>query len=221
MSAQGPDDEDYRANIFASIEQGDREGSVKSCIGWMASGNGNVVALYEKVLSPYLNSLGSEPVTPRSIWHEHMRSSIVRTIVESSYPYVLKEKKDRVPFSKGKAIVSCLDDELHDLGARMVSDFLTLCGFDTVYLGANAPKTVIAAAVQDIKPIVVALSVTNFYNLSVAHETIGMVRESAAGSIKIVVGGRAFRQNPSACKFVGADAGLDTYNDIVNMFGGP
>ncbi len=206
--------------IAVLIDQGDREGCVNASLGWLTSGAGDIVSLYEEILAPYLNSMGSEAVTPESIWREHLRSSIVRTVVESCYPMVIKEKELRKPSPKGKALVLCPDDELHELGARMVSDLLVLCGFDSVYIGANTPKAVVISAVRDIKPTMVAVSVTNFYNLSVAAETIRLIKEAADGAIKVIVGGRAFKRNPAASKFVGADAQLDTYEDMVQMFGG-
>lgn len=40
---------------------------------------------------------------------------------------------------KGVATVLCPPEEYHDLEARMVADFFTIAGFDTIYVGGNTP----------------------------------------------------------------------------------
>ena len=55
----------------------------------------DVVELYGSVLTPALNNMECR-LDDRKIcvWKEHVRTAIVRTIVECCYPYVLEKKKE-------------------------------------------------------------------------------------------------------------------------------
>jgi methanogenic corrinoid protein MtbC1 len=42
--------------------------------------------------------------------------------------------------ASGKVVtLACVEGELHEVGARMASDFLEMAGFDVRFLGANVP----------------------------------------------------------------------------------
>ena len=65
--------------------------------------------LYENVLRKSLSVLTDKETDPtHKIWKEHIQSSIVRTIIEMAYPFVLKQRK--VNLNKKAAIV-CPDGE--------------------------------------------------------------------------------------------------------------
>lgn len=66
------------------------------------------------------------------IWRRHVRSGIILTIIESAYPYILEQRKESIC---EKVLVDCPEFEEHELGARMVSDFFRLEGFDTTFAG--------------------------------------------------------------------------------------
>ncbi|MEM3342236.1 MAG: cobalamin-binding protein, partial [Thermoplasmata archaeon] len=64
----------------------------------------------------------------------------------------------------------------------------------------------------------IALSVTAPYNLIAAKKTIEEIKKHCLCSeTKIIVGGQAFANNPSAFKLVGADILVQTYEDVRKL----
>ncbi len=172
--------------------------------------------LYEQILGPLLNVMHCPENDESCIWREHVRSSIVRAIVEVAYPFVLKakEKPDFTPVGKCVLIV-CPLEEYHEIGARMASDFFELAGFDAKYVGANTPNRDIMAAVRFLKPDYVAISVTNYYNLVKAKATIASIRAEYP-DIQIVLGGSAFR-DPRHVECVGCGRYVSTYAQVLAL----
>ncbi|MEM4730059.1 MAG: cobalamin B12-binding domain-containing protein [Thermoplasmata archaeon] len=118
-----------------------------------------------------------------------------------------------------RAAVLCPTEEYHELGARMVADFLTICGYDVTFVGANTPLEDFIAGVQLVRPEVVAVSVTNPYSLVATRRTISALREALGEGARVVVGGNAFRSNPGLFRETGADALLQTFADIEKFAG--
>lgn len=199
------------------IEKEDKAGSLELVMSWLEKGEIDVPTLYNDVLAPAMNHMFSDQ-DPRElvVWREHVRSSIVRTIIENCTRYVVATA---APPNGKKVVVICPPEELHELGPRMVSDFFTLAGYDVTFVGANTPVEDFLAVVRYVKPDYVALSVTNHYNLLAAKRAVKRIREEVGG-VTIVVGGRAFAQNPKAFKEVGADRLVQTYDEITKLEGG-
>lgn len=204
------------------LESEDKEKCLEFATTRLRNGDIGVVALYEEVLAPSLNSIECKPEdSDRCVWREHVKSGIVRTIIENCYPYVVRERDSKYGGRIGKrVIVACPSDELHELGARMVTDFFTLAGYDATFVGANTPHLNIVSSVSESKADYVAISVTNFYNLVAAEKAIVRLRGAGFTDVKVIVGGRAFMRNPEAPKHVGADMVLQTFEDIRGLRGG-
>ena len=162
-----------------------------------------IVDFYTKVLAPALNEMVCD------IWVEHRRSSIVRSIIESCFKFVIKEKKEKHGnLNKGKVLVICPPEEYHELGARMAADFFELAGYDAVFVGANTPGYEFINSIKALNPVFVSISVSNPYNLFSTKEIIRLIRKKAE-NIKILVGGLAFRTDNILFKKVGADYHVD------------
>ena len=152
------------------------------------------------------------------IWKEHVRSSIIRTILENCYPYIIKFKQKSNNTSVKKTVsVLCPDGEYHEIGARMISDFFTLSGYESTYVGSSLPKEDFIEAINEIKPNIVAISITNYYNLVAAKKTIHSLKLKVNYPLIIVVGGTAFENNPTAYKEIGADKLLSNFEDIKKL----
>lgn len=140
---------------------------------------------------------------------ERSLSQLIRNILE-------ERRKSEI--TKGKVIVMCPEYEDHELGAKMVSDFFKLEGYDSTFIGARTPENTIIQAIKIIKPDFVCMSVTNYYNLVSVKKTIESIRENIKDDFMFIVGGRAFDSNPEAYKVVGADSFLKSYDDIKNLY---
>ena len=207
-------------NKFVSLlEIEDKENAVNLILSLLEEEKIDIVTLYTDILAPSLNNMKcNNEVGGGCIWKEHVRSSIIRTIVECCYPYVIKEKnKTNKDTNLGRVIVICPPEEQHEIGARMVSDFFTLCGYETIFVGSNTPKNEFLKVIDFINPRYLAVSVTSYYNLVAAKDTIEKIRNSTNKELNILVGGHAFINNPEALKNTNADMVINSFNDIKNL----
>ena len=168
--------------------------------------------LYDFFLRPVLNEFVCNSEDEEiCIWKEHVRTSIVRTILESTYPYLIEVKKTVKPNNQ-KVVVVCPSEEFHEVGAIIVTNYFTLAGFDAQYIGANTPKGDIVSAVKALKPDYLALSVTNYYNLVVTKQITEQVK-GLFPNVKVILGGNAFSK-PGALDHLVYDYHLKTKEDI-------
>lgn len=201
------------------LELEDKENAVTLILSLLEEEKIDIVTLYTNILAPSLNNMkGDNEKGGVCIWKEHVRSSIIRTIIECCYPYVIKEKNETCKnINYGKVIVICPPEEFHEIGARIVSDFFTLCGYETIFIGSNTPKNEFLKAIDYINPKYLVISVTNYYNLVAAKDTIEKIRNSTNKKFIILVGGHAFKNNPEALKSTNADMVIDNFHDIKNL----
>lgn len=179
----------------------------------------DVTDLYCKILTPLLNNMTCKLEDKNiCIWKEHVKTAMVRTIVECCFPYVL-EKRDQLHLpKKGVVAILCPPEEYHDLGARMVADFFTISGYDAIFVGSSTPYKDFYNAIHVIKPSVVAISVSNHYNLFAAKRMIEEIKKKVEYPLKVVVGGYAFQDDPiHKSKSVGADYYTNSYEDILHL----
>ena len=135
-----------------------------------------------------------------SVAKEHFCSAATQMIMSQLYPYIFSSERI------GKKFVGAtIGGELHEIGIRMVADFFEMRGWDTYYLGANAPATTILKAVEENNADLIGLSIAMPYHRTLLAETISDIRKSTVGKdIKILIGGAAFNQKTDYHYF-GAD----------------
>lgn len=204
--------------LLKYLQQEDKEKSLNLCMEALKTGETDVVELYEKVLTPGLNNIIHENLNDEDnlIWKEHVRSGIIKTIVENAFSYVLEERA-KYNFNKGEnVIVMCPRFEDHDLGARMVSDFFTIAGYNATFIGANTPESTTLKAIESIDPKYISMSITNYYNLVAAKKTIDQIKDKNP-SIIFLLGGYAFNSNPEVYKDIGGDFLLKSFQDVLNL----
>jgi len=210
--------EKYYQEFSSILDSEDKEAALHFALGLLKENKIGVVDLYMRILTPALNNMTCTDEDKRlCIWREHVHTAIIRTIVESCYPYVIAEKQHQHSQEKGTAAVICPPEENHELGARMVADFLTICGFSTIFVGSNTPYADFLSGVEVIKPKLIAISVTNYYHLFVTKKIVAELRAKTGNAVKIVVGGNAFDSNPDHIKAVGADYYSKTFEDLKKI----
>jgi len=202
--------------FYKAFDQLDKETSVQIAFDALSNEKITIIELYEGILRRSLAHLTDKASDPtHKIWKEHIQSSIVRTILEMAYPFVLKQRSSKV---LGSAAVLCPDQEQHELGARMVADYLTLLGYKTYFVGRNTPRSEFVDLIKEMNMDVIAMSVTNYYNVSSAIKTIQLIQQSGV-SPKILVGGIAVSHNPKA--FEGMDVTItQSVEDLKQAVGG-
>ncbi|MCP3099178.1 cobalamin-dependent protein [Myxococcus sp. K15C18031901] len=125
-----------------------------------------------------------------SVAQEHQATAIAQLALAHLYRHLPRDPPN------GKVVlVSCVEGELHEVGARMASDFLEMAGFDVRFLGANVPHEHLGRMLRDVRPDLLALSVTMSYHLPALRRAVEHARAVAPG-LPIAVGGLAFRWAP-------------------------
>ncbi|WP_224240368.1 cobalamin B12-binding domain-containing protein [Hyalangium gracile] len=140
-----------------------------------------------------------------SVAQEHLATAISQLALSHLYRHLPRDP------SNGKVVMmSCVEGELHEVGARMASDFLEMAGFDVRFLGANVPTDHLERMVREQTPDLLALSVTMTYHLPALRAAVDRVR-AVAPRLHIAVGGLAFTwasgvENDLNVSFHGRDA---------------
>lgn len=165
-----------------------------------------IPAIYEEVLSPTLKKLADD-----GVWREHAMTSIIMNCISICHEKIVEVKKE---YNGNKVIILCPEEEYHEVGARMVNDFLVLLGYETTYIGCNTPESDVIEAVNELNPDYLAISITNPYHLFKLKSMIENVRKIY--NLKVIVGGQAFSKN-ECCKEVGADYCIKTFAELKTI----
>ena len=211
---------DFYNKFCGYLEREDKQGCVEFILDAVSKKEIGITELYEKILAPSLNSMQDrEGQEELFIWNEHIRSSIIRTIIECCYPYVMAEiRKAGQTMDRGKVLLVCPPEEYHELGARMGSDFFNLCGYSTVFVGSNTPSEVIVSGLAVENPKYVVISASNYYNLIAAKKVADAVH-AADKSIRILASGYAFRHDKAMGNIIGAIGIVNSIDDIMALEG--
>lgn len=207
--------------FIAYLEKEDRENAFKLCMDALEAGEISIPDLYETVLAPALNRAAA--ITDRAdeaIWQEHVMSSIVRGIVESAYPYVMKERASGQLACDERVLVFCPPGEDHEIGARMAADFFLIWGYKATFIGANTPEKTLMNAIERVAPRYLCISVSNDFNLFAAKRLIAGLRARFGSGMTILVGGRAFERDDRTWSEIGADRRLIRFTDIGTLRSG-
>jgi methanogenic corrinoid protein MtbC1 len=147
--------------------------------------------IHLKVIQPAQYRIGQLWQENRiSVAQEHLATAISQLALSHLYRHLPRDPPN------GKTVmVSCVEGELHEVGARMASDFLEMAGFDVRFLGANVPNEHLVRMLREQKPDLLALSVTMTYHLPALRTAVEQVR-AVAPHLPIAVGGLAFSWTP-------------------------
>ncbi|HPE69948.1 MAG TPA: cobalamin B12-binding domain-containing protein [Thermotogota bacterium] len=202
-----------RKQFMEALERRDKAGCVSVAIQSLQDGSIDVLGLFQEWLVPALENWQC-PFTadPSCIYFEHIRTEIVKSVLENAYPYILDVRKKQVP-RKARVAVLCPWEEFHDVAARMVANWFDMKGYPVTFVGSNTPLKALRAGLEKDPVDILALSVTNPYHIS---ETIGLI-DSIKGkypSMKVIVGGQAFSHHRSSFSAQTVDAIIKDFHDL-------
>lgn len=207
----------FYSEFMEYLEAENREGSLNFVLSKLENNELDIVTLYTEILGPSLNSMKPVENDTTFIWREHVRSSIIRTLIENCYIYVIKERDEKYKLKIGKKVaVVCPTEEYHEIGARMVTDFFALLGYNSTFVGSNTPKDEFVEALKVINLDYIALSISNHYNLVAARKAIEKIKESNS-TVKIIVGGNALKNMETGYNALKADMYIETFEDIMKL----
>jgi len=152
----------------------------------------DIKLFYEHIVKTALYKVGELwEYNTISVAAEHLATSLSESIMNELYERVISEK--RVP---KKVVLGCVENEMHQVGVKMVADVFEMHGWDTFFLGANIPTSELISYCREIKPDIVALSLSVYSHLPALEK---MIREfqHEFPNLQIIVGGQAFQHGES------------------------
>lgn len=122
-----------------------------------------------------------------TIPEEHLATNIISSLIEkySPSPVITRDEK---------AIVTCIDKEFHEIGAKMVAKIFELNGYKTYYLGASVPSKEVIKFIRQIDPQVIAISWSLYLNMARFLDVLDNITKMFVNK-KIYVGGQALSEN--------------------------
>jgi|GEM_PF-284049 len=142
----------------------------------------------EHIILPALYSIGSKWSNAEiTVGQEHTATSICQRIMSIHYEKILD-----CEFNQKKILVSVSPKELHEIGARMISDLLEINGYDTYFFGASSSFSEIIETIEEENIDSVLISTTLVSNLNSTNEMIKKIKEHNK-DIQIFVGGQAYK----------------------------
>ena len=190
------------AEYLRAVRAGDRRAAFRAIDDAHDAGL-DVGCIYLDVLQPALREVGrlwqENEIT---VADEHLATAITQAAMVRLYERAYAWEAEGGP----TLIAACADVERHEVGLRMVCDLLELRGWRTRYLGAAVPVESLVAMVRAHPPDAVALSASIAPHLPRVRETIAAIREATGDAAPLVlVGGRAFLDDPALAARLGAD----------------
>ncbi|HEX2640329.1 MAG TPA: cobalamin-dependent protein [Pyrinomonadaceae bacterium] len=185
-----------------ALLRGDRYTASRLVLDAVESGT-PVRDIYLKVFQKVQHEIGRLWQENRlTVAQEHYCTAATQMIMSQLYPHVFTSEKI------GRTMVAaCVAGDLHEIGVRMVADFFEMEGWDTFYLGANAPAPDILKMIEDRNADLMLISATMTFHIAAVRRLIDSIRSNrATGRIKIMVGGYPFNVEPELWRDVGADA---------------
>jgi len=148
--------------------------------------NRSVQEVYEEVIKPAMYKVGElwESGTI-SVASEHLASAIVESILGQLYYRVITSSghKDKV------AVISSVEQEVHQIGAKMVSDVFELNGWTSHFLGANTPIDELIKFIDRFNPNTLGLSISIDLHIGYLEKTIKKVKDKFP-EIPVLIGGQ-------------------------------
>jgi len=149
----------------------------------------DVKLLYEEIYKKSLYAVGELwEYNKISVATEHLASAIVESLLNKLYYRNLANVTAR----KKTVIVSCVQNEFHQIGIKMISDVFEINGWNSHFLGANTPTIELIHYAKLTNPDLIAVSLSIYFNYTNLIKLVREIRNDFP-KLPILVGGQAFR----------------------------
>jgi methanogenic corrinoid protein MtbC1 len=155
------------------------------------SKNPNYIEFYELVIKVSLYEVGRLWETNQiGVVTEHLATAITEGILNENFEELISSKR-----VKRKVIVTCAENEQHQVGAKMVADTFEMAGWDSYFVGASVPASELFRYIDQINPDLIAISLSIYFNLAKLIRLTEKIRTDYP-DLTIIIGGQAFRHLP-------------------------
>jgi len=187
------DQDGYTGSVDAIYQQylqlllaGDRQGC-RQLVSALLDQRMPIKQLYLELFQRALYQVGEMWAQGKvSVAKEHLATAITESMLNLVYPTLFRQTR-----CGRTAVVACVVNEYHQLGAKMVADIIETHGWDGYFLGANTPVEDLLTLLEEKQPDLLCLSISIHANLPILVRTIERIRQRFP-TLPIVVGGQAF-----------------------------
>jgi methanogenic corrinoid protein MtbC1 len=212
------DDNPYKTildNYSKYVLSGNKKLAVDEVINLANRDDVELQNIYKYILQPFQLQIGN-------LWHqnkinvgkEHYATAVSQYVMSMLYDKIFSTPKNNKIF-----LGTCVEGELHEIGIRMICDFIESCGWNTYYLGANMPSYGVVQEILDKKPNVIGISCTMSFNI---HKVKGLIKTIKERGIHtpIIVGGYPFTIDEKLWSKVGADGCSRNFDEVNTLIEG-
>lgn len=147
----------------------------------------SIMDLYEEVLKNALYTVGQLWETNKiSVATEHLATAITEGILNEHFEQLISKKR----YNK-KVVLTCVENEEHQVGIKMVADVFEMNGWESFFIGTGIPTNQLIGCIHEIKPDLIAISLSVYFNYSNLLKMLRALR-SEFPMLQIIVGGQAF-----------------------------
>jgi len=149
--------------------------------------NQSVLDLYENLIKKTMYNVGELWENNKiSVATEHLASAIVEAILNEQYQHF-----NTTEIRTNTALVATVENELHQIGIKMISDVFDINGWKTHFLGSNTPTGDLLNYAKLLKPDMLAISISISSNFPILEAMIIKAKEVLPNTL-LLVGGQAF-----------------------------
>lgn len=170
-----------------AVLAGDRLTASRVASAFLVSGR-SIIELYQEMIQPALYRVGD-------LWEhnlisvavEHMATAISERIMNERYGDIIAAQR-----IGRRALIASVEKEMHQVGAKMVSDVFEMHGWDAVYLGANTPLDDLVEMARSQPTDLIGLSLSVCFHLPIMERMIDRIQQDLP-RIPILIGGQGLK----------------------------
>ena len=149
--------------------------------------NPSIKDLYEEVFKVSLYEVGRLWETNQiTVATEHMATAVTEGILNELFEQIVPKKK----FNK-KVVVTCVENEKHQVGIKMVADIFEMKGWESSFLGTGIPTSELVKFIRETQPDLLAISLSVYFNFANLLKMLELLR-CEFPDLQIILGGQAF-----------------------------
>lgn len=165
----------------------------------------------DQVVIPLLVEIGQRWTNGTlKIHQEHFATSVIRTFLAEQLASI-NPRSDR-----SRIIVTTPQNQMHEIGALLVSIAGAIAGWNVIYLGPNLPSFEIADAVKQSHADAIALSIVFPTDDPLLESTLLDLRQRIGSGIPIYVGGSGAQNYGATLKKIDAQI-LQQWSDLTEV----
>lgn len=204
------------ADLYQALVQGQYSAALGLCHRFQNAYRSDKAAIYAWLLLPVISKLGQDWAEDKiSFEQSAFAFSLMHSLLDVIGRQSFQSQAKHEALKLGHVLVAVAPGDTHDFGARILTEYLSLQGWDVSFVdGRNTPE--IAALLQSRRTEALALSISVDSAFSGLADMIADWRHvNASRHLEIIVGGSAIQPNRDQYGFLQADCVAMNLNEAA------